>query len=106
MSLQLAEEIIKGRRLKRGEDLSFLLSEDLDELCAGLIKSERSSAATMWICVLSLMDEADAAARTASFARSQPVIIRRWKNIHFWSQRRFWRTASVMRRRKYIVTPS
>ncbi len=40
MSLQLAEEIIKGRRLKRGEDLSFLLSEDLDELCAGLIKSE------------------------------------------------------------------
>ena len=65
-----------------------------------LIKSGRSSAETMWICVLSLMDEADAAARTASFARSQPVIIRRWKNIHFWSQRRFWRTASVMRRRK------
>ena len=28
MSLQLAEDIIKGRRLKRGEDLSFLLSED------------------------------------------------------------------------------
>ena len=25
MSLQLAEDIIKGRRLKRGEDLSFLL---------------------------------------------------------------------------------
>ena len=105
MSLQLAEEIIKGRRLKRGEDLSFLLSEDLDELCAGADKI-RSSAETMWICVLSLMDEADAAARTASFARSQPVIIRRWKNIHFWSQRRFWRTASVMRQRKYIVTPS
>ena len=39
-----------------------------------LIKSGRSSAETMWICVLSLMDEADAAARTASFARSQPVI--------------------------------
>ena len=38
MSLQLAEEIIKGRRLKRGEDLSFLLSEDLDELCAGADK--------------------------------------------------------------------
>ena len=104
MSLQLAEDIIKGRRLKRGEDLSFLLSEDLD--VRELIKSERSSAATMWICVLSLMDEADAAARTASFARSQPVIMRRWKNIHFWSQRRFWRTASVMRRRRYIDTPS
>ena len=89
MSLQLAEEIIKGRRLKRGEDLSFLLSEDLDELCAGADKIRK-----------------DAAARTASFARSQPVIIRRWKNIHFWSQRRFWRTASVMRQRKYIVTPS
>ena len=38
MSLQLAEDIIKGRRLKRGEDLSFLLSEDLDELCAGADK--------------------------------------------------------------------
>ena len=41
MSLQLAEEIIKGRRLKRGEDLSFLLSEDLDELCAGADKTGR-----------------------------------------------------------------
>ena len=38
MSLQLAEDIIKGRRLKRGEDLSFLLSEDLDELCAGALR--------------------------------------------------------------------
>ena len=106
MSLQLAEDIIKGRRLKRGEDLSFLLSEDLDELCAGADKIRKELCGNQWICVLSLMDEADAAARTASFARSQPVIMRRWKNIHFWSQRRFWRTASVMRRRRYIGTPS
>ena len=42
MSLQLAEDIIKGRRLKRGEDLSFLLSEDLDELCAGADKIRQS----------------------------------------------------------------
>ena len=103
MSLQLAEEIIKGRRLKRGEDLSFLLSEDLDELCAGADKIRKELCGNhVDLCSI----EADAAARTASFARSQPVIIRRWKNIHFWSQRRFWRTASVMRRRKYIVTPS
>ncbi len=105
MSLQLAEEIIKGRRLKRGE-FKLLLVRIWMSFVRELIKSGRSSAETMWICVLSLMDEADVAARTASFARSQPVIIRRWKNIHFWSQRRFWRTASVMRRRKYIVTPS
>ena len=43
MSLQLAEDIIKGRRLKRGEDLSFLLSEDLDELCAGADKIRKGA---------------------------------------------------------------
>ena len=36
MSLQLAEEIIKGRRLKRGEDLSFLLSA-LENFCAVIL---------------------------------------------------------------------
>ena len=66
MSLQLAEEIIKGRRLKQGEDLSFLLVRIWMSFVRELIKSGRSSAETMWICVLSLMDEADAAARTAS----------------------------------------
>lgn len=106
MSLQLAEEIIKGRRLKRGEDLSFLLSEDLDELCAGADKIRKELCGNHVDLCSIINGRSDAAARTASFARSQPVIIRRWKNIHFWSQRRFWRTASVMRRRKYIVTPS
>ncbi len=38
MSIQLAEEIIRGRRLKRGEDLGFLLNEDLEELCEGADK--------------------------------------------------------------------
>ena len=38
MSLPLAEEIIKGRRLKRGEDLSFLLTEELPELLEGANK--------------------------------------------------------------------
>ena len=33
--LALAEEIINGRRLKRGEDLSFFLTTDLDQLCEG-----------------------------------------------------------------------
>lgn len=32
---KLAEEIIAGRRLKRGEDLSFLLNTDLNELLEG-----------------------------------------------------------------------
>lgn len=31
----LADEIINGRRLKRGEELSFFFSADLDELCSG-----------------------------------------------------------------------
>lgn len=107
MSLQLAEEIIKGRRLKRGEDLSFLLSEDLDELCAGADKIRKELCGNhVDLCSIINGRSGRAWPRTASFARSQPVIIRRWKNIHFWSQRRFWRTASVMRRRKYIVTPS
>lgn len=34
-SSQIAEEIKEGRRLGRGEDLSFLLEEDLGELCEG-----------------------------------------------------------------------
>lgn len=34
-SRQIAEEIMKGRRLDRGDDLSFLLEDDLGELCEG-----------------------------------------------------------------------
>ena len=33
--IQLAKEIINGRRLKRGEDLSFFIDCDLKELCEG-----------------------------------------------------------------------
>ena len=33
--LKLAEEIIKGRRINKGEDLSFFKICDLDELCQG-----------------------------------------------------------------------
>lgn len=33
--IKLAEEIIEGRRIKRGEDLSMFLSCDLEELCKG-----------------------------------------------------------------------
>jgi len=35
MSQTIAKEIINGRRLTRNDDLSFLLEEDLDELCRG-----------------------------------------------------------------------
>lgn len=33
--LELAQEIIDGRRIKRGEDLSFFITCDLDKLCKG-----------------------------------------------------------------------
>ena len=33
--LTLAQEIIDGRRITRGDDLSFFLTCDLDELCEG-----------------------------------------------------------------------
>ncbi len=36
--LKLAEEIIDGRRLKKGEDLEFFKTCDLDELCQGADK--------------------------------------------------------------------
>lgn len=36
--LKLADEIISGRELKRGEDLSFFLDCDLEELCCGANK--------------------------------------------------------------------
>lgn len=35
MSLGIVKEIIEGRRLSRNEDLSFLLTEDLEKLCQG-----------------------------------------------------------------------
>lgn len=35
MSRAIAQEIIKGRRLTRRDDLSFLMEEDLEELCRG-----------------------------------------------------------------------
>ena len=34
-AIKLAEEIIGGRRITRGDDLSFFLNCDLDELCKG-----------------------------------------------------------------------
>ena len=33
--LELAEEIINGRRITRQDDLTFFLNCDLDELCEG-----------------------------------------------------------------------
>ena len=36
--LELAEEIINGRRIKRQDDLTFFLNCDLDELCEGADK--------------------------------------------------------------------
>lgn len=33
--LDIAKEIVEGRRLEKGEDCSFLLTADLDELCEG-----------------------------------------------------------------------
>ena len=97
MSLQLAEDIIKGRRLKRGEDLSFLLSEDLDELCAGADKIRKELCGNHVDLCSIINGRSGRCGEDCKFW---------WKNIHFWSQRRFWRTASVMRRRRYIVTPS
>lgn len=38
----IAEEIIHGRRLKRDDDLSFLLTEDLDVLCRAADKIRRA----------------------------------------------------------------
>lgn len=35
---QIADEIIEGRRLKRGEDVSFLFEEELEKLCQGADK--------------------------------------------------------------------
>lgn len=32
---QLAEEIISGRRMRRTDDLSILLTADIEELCSG-----------------------------------------------------------------------
>ena len=36
--INLAEEIISGRRLKREEDLSYFITADIDELCTGANK--------------------------------------------------------------------
>ncbi len=36
--LELAEQIIAGRRLQRTDDLDFLIRCDLDELCRGADK--------------------------------------------------------------------
>lgn len=36
--IELAEEIINGRRIKRGDDLSIFLTGDLEELCQGADK--------------------------------------------------------------------
>lgn len=43
----LADEIINGRRLRRGEELSFFFTADLDELCSGADRIRQHFAETM-----------------------------------------------------------
>ena len=106
MSLQLAEEIIKGRRLKRGEDLSFLLSEDLDELCAGADKIRKELCGNHVDLCSIINGRSGRCGEDCKFCAQSACHHTKVEEYPFWSQRRFWRTASVMRRRRYIVTPS
>ena len=40
--LTLAKEIIEGRRLRKGEDLSFFVTAELDALCEGADRIRRT----------------------------------------------------------------
>ena len=57
--LTLAQEIIDGRRITRGDDLSFFLTCDLDELCEG---ADRIREACIGDKVTSAQSSTDAAA--------------------------------------------
>lgn len=48
--LDLAQEIIKGRRISREDDLSVFLNCDLEELCKGADAIREYFIGVKWIC--------------------------------------------------------
>ena len=83
-ALALAEEIIAGRRLQRGdEELTELLSTDLEELCQAADKLRETYCQNKVDLCTILTAEAAAAARTASTARSPHTRRRAVRNMAF-----------------------
>ena len=74
--LNLAQEIIHGKRLTREDDLSFFLTCDLEPLCQGATRSERPVSATRSTSARSSTVAAAAVRRTANTARSPRTITR------------------------------
>ena len=106
MSLQLAEDIIKGRRLKRGEDLSFLLSEDLDELCAGADKIRKELCGNHVDLCSIINGRSGRCGEDCKFCAQSACHHTKVEEYPFLEPEEILETASVMRQRKYIVTPS
>ena len=88
--MELAEEIIKGRRITKDDDLSIFLTCDLDELRAGADK----------------IREAADARRTVSSVHSLRTIIQTARCMISWTRRRSWRHAVSMKSMGYTGSQS
>ena len=107
--MELAEEIIKGRRITKDDDLSIFLTCDLDELRAGADKiREYFIGEDVDLCSI-INGRATGAAdarRTVSSVHSLRTIIQTVRCMISWTRRRSWRHAVSMKSMGYTGSQS
>lgn len=105
--MELAEEIIKGRRITKDDDLSIFLACDLDELRAGADKiREYFIGDDVDLCSIDQLVEAADARRTVSSVHSLRTIIQTARCMISWTRRRSWRHAVSMKSMGYTGSQS
>ena len=91
--LNLAQEIIDGRRITREDDLSFFLNCDLKELCEGADRIRAYFIGDKVDLCSIINGRSGAVRRTANTVRSLPIIIRTVRFMISFLRKRFWKPA-------------
>lgn len=104
--MELAEEIIKGRRITKDDDLSIFLTCDLDELRAGADKiREYFIGEDVDLCSI-INGRSGRCRRTVSSVHSLRTIIQTARCMISWTRRRSWRHAVSMKSMGYTGSQS
>ena len=79
---QTAKDIVNGKRLSKHDELNFLVTGDVHELCAAVMQ---------WICARLSTEKAVPAAKTAGFVRKVHPVIPAAQCIAFFPLRKLLR---------------
>lgn len=84
------EMVLKGEKLEK-EQAMELLTVDLDELCKAADEIRKAFVIINLICVQSSMERAEDVRKIVNIVRRQPAIRPKWKIIHCFPRKRFWK---------------